>query len=87
MALIAITLSIVLIFALNTSDLSISKTQQAFTAANCDKADLEINGHGNMRGNAKQCGFLTEGPKEPVRDCDSPNALKDNDDVLLLKRY
>ena len=83
LSLIAITLSIGLMAVLNSSALPISKTQQAFAAANCDKANLEKNDQGKTRGNSKQCGDFgstTGGPKEPNRDCDSPNAFKDNDD-------
>lgn len=52
-----------------------------YADANCDKADREDNTQGNRRGNAKQCSFApSDGPKEPVRKCGSPNEFKDNDD-------
>ena len=75
-------MSIGLITALNTPSLPISSTPQAFAAANCEKANEDFNDQGNVRGNPKQCnpfGSDTQGPKVPVRDCNSPNNFKDND--------
>lgn len=57
-------------------------TQQALATANCDKANLEHNNQGNVRGNSKKCGDFgssTDGPKEPNRDCGHKNSFKDND--------
>lgn len=52
----------------------------AYADANCDKAGGEINNGGNPTGNKKQCSQPdAEGPKEPIRNCDSPNRFKDND--------
>ena len=52
-----------------------------YATANCDEAGEELNEAGNLRGNVKKCGFggELEGPKEPVRNCDSPNNFKNND--------
>jgi len=52
-----------------------------YADANCAKADNTDNPVGNFKGNSKQCSINTEnqGPKEPVRNCDSPNAPKNND--------
>lgn len=47
-------------------------------AINCDDANLGANDQGHIRGNS-HCSTGVE-PKEPPRDCDSPNAEKDNDD-------
>ena len=44
---------------------------------NCDSANLGANDEGHIRGNS-HCSTGVE-PKEPPRDCDSPNAEKDND--------
>jgi hypothetical protein len=55
--------------------------QHAYSDANCDKADSTLNPQGNERGNTKDCGFsggFGPGPKEPIRECDSPNHFKDN---------
>ena len=49
--------------------------------ANCESATPNLNSAGNWRGNVKQCigESEAEGPKEPIRSCDSPNKFKDND--------
>lgn len=52
-----------------------------YADANCDKADNTNNPTGNFKGNSKQCSINTDnqGPKEPIRNCDSPNIAKNND--------
>ena len=55
-----------------------------YADANCEKAGVgDPNCAGNNKGNVKQCsGPFLEGPKEPVRTCDSANSgntEKDND--------
>ena len=52
-----------------------------YADANCDKADNTNNPTGNFKGNSKQCSINTDnqGPKEPIRNCDSPNNVKNND--------
>jgi len=53
--------------------------QHAYADANCDKAGSAVNDGGqNFRGNIKQCGPL-DIPKEPIRNCKSPQQSKDND--------
>lgn len=52
-----------------------------YADANCEKAHIDSNPAGNEKGNVKQCDFSSDsqGPKEPVRNCNSPNHFKDND--------
>lgn len=55
-----------------------------YADANCEKAGSDLNSAGNAKGNSKQCsGPFLEGPKEPVRSCDSTNIDKDNDGDTL----
>jgi len=58
-----------------------SSVHIVYADANCDKADNTNNPSGNFKGNSKQCSINTDnqGPKEHIRKCDSPNALKNND--------
>ena len=79
--MIAISLSFGLMMT-STSLLSGNTLNQAHADANCDKAGLDRNNGGNLRGNGKQCsifGDLADGPKEPIRDCGHDNSFKDND--------
>ena len=58
-----------------------SSVHIVYADANCDKAGNTDNPSGNFKGNSKQCSINThnQGPKEPIRNCDSPNAPKNND--------
>ena len=81
MAIIAISLSFGLMVS-STSILLGNTQNQAYAEANCEKAGLDFNNGFNLRGNGKQCsnfGEDAEGPKEPIRDCNHKNSLKDND--------
>ena len=59
-----------------------------YANANCEKAGSDLNPAGNNKGNTKQSsGPFLEGPKEPVRSCDSANSgntEKDNDGDTLV---
>ena len=56
-----------------------SNAHFVYADANCDEAVNSPNPQGIFKGNSKQCNELpnTEGPKEPVRTCNSPNEFKD----------
>jgi hypothetical protein len=59
-----------------------SNINSVYADANCAKAENTDNPTGNFKGNSKQCSVNTEnqGPEEPIRKCDTPNALKNNDE-------
>jgi hypothetical protein len=76
-AVSATTLSLIVATLIGPSSMHI-----VYADANCAKAGSPeaTNPAGNNKGNDKQCAFPEAlGPKEPVRDCDSPNKFKDND--------
>jgi hypothetical protein len=83
---IVISTAIGLCAILSTTSPPILNTQQAYAAANCDKAILEHNDQGKLRGNPKLC-VDDDADGEQPRSSNSKNKDKDNDGGSILMLY